>query len=355
MSCTRLYSRAFGHSSHAQVSRGFRESLVALDALSGEYQLDMEPLPEEPPRPGAAARCAVWTGPLAHLETMRQAGRHTRRYVMVAPNSNRIPPNILRGLEAEATDLLAPSSWAQGVLQELTDKLPVHLVPHGVHPEMTVHHDAQSMLIDAYGAGTFVVGHFSTSERQRKGTRELVQAWQMLRAKKVLPVESVLVLVLDLQAKNQLILEYDGEVPDGVTLVSRMHLSARNMNFILRSFHVICQPSRGEAFGMIPLESLASGTPIASTACTGHSEYLKPGLPGAVLVEHGAYGPIDDFEGAVAPTVSPESIAVAVESAYKSWPELKKQAMANATTIQERWAWANVLRPWIEQVKKEVT
>lgn len=351
----RLYSRTLGHSSHVQVSRGFRESLVALDALSGEYQLDIEPLPEEPPRAGAAAQSCVWTGPLVYFETMRQAGRHRRRYVMVAPNSNRIPPNILRALEAEATDLLAPSSWAQGVLQELTDKLPVHLVPHGVHPEMVVHRHEQGIIVDAYGSGTFAVGHFSTSERQRKGTSELVQAWGLLRARKAIPESSVLVLVLDLLAKNQLILEYDGEVPDGVSLVDRMHLSARNMNLLLHRFHLICQPSRGEAFGMIPLESLASGTPIAATACTGHSEYLSQGHPGAVVIDHGAYGSIDDFEGAVAPTVSPDAIAAALERAYKDWSALKQQAVDNAPAIQERWAWGTVLRPWIEQVNKEAT
>jgi glycosyltransferase involved in cell wall biosynthesis len=353
MADVRLYSKSLDQSSHAQVSRGFRDSLRAAGLLAGEYPLDVEPLPEEPPRPGAAASHGVWTGGLAGLPLMRQAGRHGRRWVMVAPNSNRVPPVILKALEAEATDLLVPSAWAQGVMQELTDKLPVSVAPHGIHATMGSSEFATDFLSGEYTDGLgFRVVHFSTSERQRKGTRELIEAWAMLVARKALPEKAMLFLILDLPALNQLIVEYDGEFPYGVMLRQRLELEARSMSGLLRTAHLVCQPSRGEAFGMVPLESLACGTPIVATACTGHSEYLKQDTPGAVVVEHGPYGPIDDWEGAVAPTVSPDAIAVALEMAYKRWYELKTAAVVAAPGVQQRWAWHTVLAPWMEQVRK---
>lgn len=355
MTATRLYSRALGHSSHSQVSRGFREALAASNALAGEFALDVEQLPEDPARPGAGARFGVWTGPLAALQVMRQAGRHERRAVMVAPNSNLIPPNILRLLEAEATELLAPSSWAQGVLQELTDKVPVHLVRHGVHPEMGLDPAMNKNVHQAYDEGMFLIAHFSTSERQRKGTTELLEAWQMLLDAKALPDRAALGLVLDLPAYNKLVLDFDGQLPDRVVATHRLNLPAREMAGLLRAAHLVCQPSRGEAFGMIPLEALACGTPIAATACTGHSEYLSARPPGAVLVAHGDYAPIDDWEGSVAPAVSPSAIADAINDAYMHWIDLKDQAVSNAKRVQEEWSWQSVLREWIDNIKREAT
>jgi glycosyltransferase involved in cell wall biosynthesis len=349
----RLYSRAIGQSSQAQVSRGFREALQAAGALAGEYAMDIEPLPEEPARPGAAAPHGIWTAPLAHLQTLRQAGRHARRWVMVAPNSTWMPPGLLSLLEATATGLLAPSGWAAEVLRELTP-FPVTVVRHGVHPELTVAQPTTVKLLGMdYTLGRFRVGHFSTSERQRKGTRELIAAWELLQQRQALPSSAQLFLVLDAPAETQLILEFEGKFPPGVVLRSRLNLPAGSMAPMLQSLHLVCQPSRGEAFGLVPLESLACGTPVVATACTGHSEYLSPSTPGAVVVEHGPTGPIDDGDGAWGPTVSPDAIAAAVEIGYQRWTELKVAASQHAGSVQTAWAWPQVLGPFIEQMQKE--
>ena len=349
----RLYSRSLDQSSHAQVSRGFRDALQAAGLLAGEYPLDVEPLPEEPPRPGTAAPHGVWTGGLAGLPLMRQAGRHGRRWVMVAPNSNRVPPGILKALETEATDLLVPSAWAQEVMQDLTGKLPVTVVPHGVNGEFKEHPALTELVMREYESDTaFRIAHFSTSERQRKGSHELVEAWELLLQNKTLPEHAVLILVLDMPALNKLVLDYDGVLPKRVVARTRIEAEPRAMALTLNTAHVICQPSRGEAFGMIPLESLACGTPIAATACTGQGEYLRPGTPGAIVIEHGDYGPIDDWEKAVAPTVSPDAIAAALEVTYKRWAELKTAARLAAGHVQQTWDWSRVLANWMKELRE---
>jgi glycosyltransferase involved in cell wall biosynthesis len=119
------------------------------------------------------------------------------------------------------------------------------------------------------------------------------------------------------------------------------------MRELYGQFHLVCQPSRGEGFGFVPLEALATGTPIAATAVTGHSEWFRSGLPGAIKITTGEMAPIDDMVGATAPSLDPLAVKVALGLAYADWRDLSFQARDNARQLIHEWHWANKLGPFV--------
>lgn len=355
MSLVRLYGRQLGFGSHAQVTRGFKAELERHELLAGVVGLDTDPAPGDDPIPGADAPAAIFTGPLGAVDIMRRAAVHEHRFAMVAPNSDRLPPQLVEILRSVCTDILVPSRWAARVAATYFDH-PIHVVPHGLHPAMVRHPEVRERTREAFEQGVFVVAHLSTSDRQRKGTMELVRAWEILTQRGAITDRAHLDLVLDLDAKNRMIewFEERGGVPPNVQLHPRPNLSPENMALALSTAHVVCQPSRGEGFGLVPLEARAVGVPVVATVCTGHSEHLVDGQPGLIVVPHGPAVPIDDLPDASAPQVQPEALAACLLRAYKTWKKLDQDASAASDRVRAEWAWEVQLAPFMNQLKGQL-
>ena len=374
MNNVRLYGRTLGESSHVQVTRGFE--LALRDMLAGIVALDHQALDddEDIPLPGGAeAKHAVFTGPLNMVDIMHKNVRHERRWAMVAPNSNRLPDRLLAQLCGACDVLMAPSEWARLVIEQEIRRCweaakaaswqsapttTTLTVPHGVHPDFALQADQRALRAQEFLHGNkFRVLHMSTSDRQRKGTVQLVQAWSLLEKKRLLPGNAQLVLALDAGAMTSFrVWAADDEIdlPSSMTTVGRMNLPPADMGKWLAQFHVVCQPSRGEGFGLCPLESRVCGVPIVVTGCTGHSEWApKPpeGLAvgaayvaqGCVVIAHGEDEPIDDLPGALAPGVTAESVAQGLEASVDNWAALNEESSAFAADVKRDWAWEKVL------------
>lgn len=349
----RLYGSSIGYGSHAQVTRGFEGTLADAGLLAGFVRLDEEPMPDEPAPPGAAAPIAIFTGPLGYVGKLVQHTAHQQRYAMVAVNSTWVPPNLLHLLKECCTGLLAPSSWNASVLRAASD-LPVTVVPHGVSPDFLPVPDVREQLREAYQfSGAFRALHLSSSIGQRKGTHLLLDAWEWCLEQQWLPPSSQLDVVLDLQAHGRLV-EWFAErgrgVPKGVAIRSRVNLPPKAMAQLYAAANVVVQPSRGEGFGMCGLESLACGVPICATACTGHEEWMR-GLnqnAGVVVIPHGPDAPIDDGpDGAVAPAVLVDDVAVALGRAFTNWRALDAAVFAHADAVRKKWSWAAQVGPFV--------
>ena len=57
-------------------------------------------------------------------------------------------------------------------------------------------------------------------------------------------------------------------------MVTRKGLDVGDMASYLGGFDLVCQPSRAEGFGLVPLEARACGVPVAATLCTGHADHM---------------------------------------------------------------------------------
>ncbi len=367
MTLARLYGRVQGHGSLAVVTEGFRSVLEASGVLAGVCPVDMYEIPEEETHAGASARHGIYTGHLGQVEMMFKRGLHQHYWIMLAPNSNRFPPDLVHliaGLQEKhhrRVHLMTPSAWATDVISKhfVGHQGPCITVPHGVSPEYHVRPEFAKETRKAFeDTGAFRVMHFSTSAQERKGTTELLQAWGLLMENAGWRRNSELLCVLDRHAQAaalDALAERGTPFPPCVRIVERADLTPLAMAQNLSRAHVVCQPSRGEAFGLIPLEALCCGVPVAATACTGHSEYLPSidpeSISGLALVRTGPMAPIDDLPGASAPSLDPTELAHALEYARAMWAPLQDEALRNAGRRQEQWAWKETLRPFIELLR----
>jgi glycosyltransferase involved in cell wall biosynthesis len=365
MTLARIYGRETGNGSLAVVTRGFERAFKQADIFAGLYGIDTADsyADGEAPDAGASARHAVFTGPLGAAGKMFEAGRHAHHWVTIAPNSDQLPRALVADLkryrDQHSLRFLAPSEWAAGVVRGFLGECTT--VPHGVMPEFRANAALADEVRLLFRAGTFRVVHFSTSDRQRKGTIELLQAWRLMGLSHAGLLRGArLLCVLDYAAKLALEealsegeVEGWAEIRSTVTLKDRADLPPDAMAHALASAHVVCQPSRGEGFGLIPLEALCCGTPIVATYATGHLQYLRARShpSSAVLIAPGPDAPIDDLPGSRAPSVTPMSIAEALCNARDQWPTLHSDAQSGAHLWQSNWSWEASLEAFVSLLR----
>jgi glycosyltransferase involved in cell wall biosynthesis len=340
------------------VTTGLERALKAHGALAGVARLDKE---EEAPAGGAAPRAIVVGNPFC-TKLVHFRGMHDEVWLLLAPNSEGVPEDIIEDLTLPIfslskqkevptlTGLLAPSRWAQGVLQRCFPKLPVRHVPHGVLSEFRAIPEArQATLKDFQDKGEFRCLHATSTDRGRKGTKELLQAWgkvelQVPRAQLLVTCQPPLIPILQ-----------DYAIKQGCRRVqfTQNHFFTRELWVAgLAQVHCVIQPSRGEGFGLVPLEAMACGVPVVATACTGHSEYM-PSVDmktnGVETVPHGDLADCDDYAGSKAPTVTSGDIEQAILKLHAGYARHHEGALECAPHIREHSAWETVTKKGLDE------
>jgi glycosyltransferase involved in cell wall biosynthesis len=353
------------HGSFGAVTRGLCEAAQSRGLLEGMLPYDLVPMIDELEAGGCEAPVAIQVGNPAYLSLTHTAGDHRARWLMLAPNSEGLPEPAIREILMKRPDgqggmvdgLLAPSRWACQVLTHCFPELPVRVVPHGVLAEFGTDPRVREQHRQLYRERHFFnVLHIATSHGERKGTRLLLEAWGMLAKRGWLGAARLAVMahplyVLELRHAA----EEQGGAEVGIGVFLGMSMKWRELAALYRNAHCVCQPSRAEGFGMVPLEALCCGVPVVATACTGHAEYLEcnPFLPGSVVVPHGVSDEVDDYPGATAPTVAPEDIADALEHARSVWLELSEEAEVNAAALAAAWNWKTVAGPGLARLVQD--
>lgn len=344
MNMIHLYGEESGEGSFVQVTRGVRAALEYHGLFAGFTDNGRSDMDEEP----SLAKTALHVG-----WSWNSRRFHDARWALVAPNSCGLPPVVVEFLRRRGlSGLLAPSPWARGVLSDVFRGMRVELAPHGVTPGLHgPGEDASGSAAVGY-PDSFRVLHVTSSGFSRKGTRELVRAWSRLMRDGELPADSELVIVGPETVVDDHLVAKAGA--SGVRGVRPVGLHPRDWVARMRGFHVVCQPSRAEGFGLLPLEALACGIPVVATTDTGHGAYMDDTTPGVVVVPTGPHAPSDDYPGASAPALIFDGLLAALALAYRQWPRLALAARAAAPAVVERWAWEKVLeRPLKELVTHE--
>ena len=353
----RLYGFTVGNSSFARVAAGMKQGLEALGQFAGMVPLDRPgDFDEDDPPPGAMAPVGVLAMPPVHQMAVKMLfmGRHERRLALLPPNSSYVPQDLLDNKNDCVTGLISPSEWGATVLRAHTG-LPVTVWPHGVDPAFKPNPKAAEAARREYEMGRFEALHMASTSAERKGTRLLLKAWCDLVAARAMGDRPVLRLVVnDTRGELRTFVEalVAGRVPVERSIVwaqPRLNMSPENAAQLYGLHHVVVQPSRGEGFGMIPLESRACGVPVVTTVATGHSEHMSPSTAGIILVRTGPPAPIDDGPGAMAPSLTSDDIATALARSHEHWPRWHDAAQTAAASVGVTWSWRAVTETWLQK------
>jgi len=335
------------------VSLGMKEGLEELGLLAGFVQGESTEFELE--EPGATAPVAIVVGdPMRVLQT-HVHGLHTKTWLLLAPNSNGIPPKLRDELLGDVFSpskqkrvpvvdgLLAPSTWAQQVLQRDFPDKPVVLCPHGILSDFRF----RPLWSERRAADKKFTGlHVTSSRLSRKGTTELVEAWMRMDDKSELHIlanpqhRALIGRMVQEKGAEKRVFVFPGQYEQSV-YVRSLHI-----------YSVVVQPSRAEGFGLVPLEARACGVPAVMTDNTGHLDQFDAGC--CERVESGLDASSDDYWGATAPKVSVDAIHEALLRARGRMPTLVENAIKFARDPSE-WSWANQIRTAMKNITKEHT
>lgn len=349
-SSVRLYGHVLGAGSFANVTRGIELALKSFHGRhAGTYGVDDPPDPDLgcEPIPGYQARVGLSVGAPSLVSLSITGGAHKERWLMLAPNSSRIPAEMALWIPKCLDRLLTPSRWGKFVLeQQLPEDFPIHVVPHGVMPEFVVQAEArEKRLLEFRQEGTLVWAHFTSTNTNRKGTRQMFEAWRDFVNEKHTSETSELVVYAEPRGVQQLCwLAEEMSIPQ-IDIRANPKVTIEQMPTVYAEHHAFMQPSRAEGFGLVPLEALASGIPVAATACTGHGMYMGTtqmttrGFPGSMRIQHGPLEPLDETAGGEAPAVSALSIFDAFVAMTRHYETMHQEALDGAKLVQRLWSW----------------
>jgi len=368
----RLYGRDIGNGSLVTLSRGFQRALG--DRLEGFVAIDRRGGSEENDAPpGALASDGIFVADLNQVRLMTIGARHERHWVQVTPNSTHIPPQQLHAVvQLPEPRVLSCSPWGTRVILRALQEMGFEGAPSplpwsavAVHrdkrvPVLTVRHGITGIVPSEpylertrleYQQGRFTVVHFSTSIGERKGTLELVQAWEALQHKPEWQ-RAQLLLVLDVLARSALEERLHFRPSPNVIFVPRMKASPEDMALLLCRCHLLAAPSRGEGFGLLPLEARACGVPVLATVTTGHGAGHVVGRGVVAVPQETELRPIDDGPGALAPALDPAVIAAGLQYARDCWLQLHTDATADSAAVREEWSWERQLAPLVQALEE---
>jgi len=344
----RLYGIDRGNGSWSRVTHGLRRGLEHHGQLAGFYRLSDADLSYGDDRfgDGYDAPVGLCVGPPTAASALVGQGRHEHRLLMIATNSSWLPEVVMEQTTKHVTGYVGTSAWASSVVEHYAADLPVYTWPHGVDSGFVPHKTPPD--------GEFSVLHLASTHLQRKSTEQLIHGWAEAIRGGQLPAKAKLRLVINGPRGYYLETVHAAsggciEIADSFTFYPRLDLSVEDLSVMYSRHHFVCQPSRAEGFGLVPVEARACGVPVIVTACTGHAEHVLQGLSGLVIVPHGADELVNDGPGALAPSVAAADIQAALALAYAQRADMGQQARDTATSVREQWSWEAVTAKFLQR------
>jgi glycosyltransferase involved in cell wall biosynthesis len=359
----RVYGSTVGWGSFQVVTHGIASALDRENLLAGSVSYANRIGDVEVGSHGAGAPVGLVCGLPFEIGYMAMFG-HEERLFMLAANSTWVPPSIYDAVMCSCTGLLTPSEWSKKVIVDGAPPefiLPVTVVPHGVSECMTPIAKEEraefeaSELFSAFRKPGLSLLHLAESSTERKGTWPLIRAftdWDHRREAHLTVVVSASQLAV---ARARLEDEYDEHV-DHVSIMGRLNAAPERMRWVYSCFDYVVQPSRGEGFGLCPLEALCCGVPVIVTLCGGHRQWaLRDGapIPGVVPVPFDGQGPAIYDAGGTAPHSSPHAIKESLEQARRDAQQNASDAVAQAQTLSHAWVWSRQIQPWMDDIRRK--
>lgn len=341
-----LYTPREGYYSYANVGHAWARRLEELHLLAEHVDIANSALFGGPTTPVKALGIAI--GPLELCKRVLEP--HRRKVLHIAPDTDKLPPEWV-SYANEVDAIIVPSKWAYDVaVKSGIDErggsrgiYRIEIVRHGINPKVfKLGAGPRAGLLHTTTAMTF---------QERKGTEQLLRAYRslLIAGTPGLPALTVRIpermrLVCD---PNDLISELEDS--GKLTVVPGPSLPPFNWAELLMGFEAVVCPSRGEAFGMIPLEARACGTVPIMTTCTGHGEHFN--VDTDIPIQHGPTKPSWGKDPGLAPYISVYAIEEALLDYIKDKDVVRWNISRGHSKLIREWSWKTVLIPLVKLVE----
>lgn len=299
---------------------------------------------------------------------------HETKILFTVCEANSIPRAWVNHLNEMAL-ICVPSVFCQQAFKSSGVKVPVEVIPHGIGDEFEpmeassfsklppflpsafiarretpIHRDPRVGSIFYFGGveQTTRILHVSgaLSYPQRKGTPQILLAFRRLRKKH--PNLRLVLAMRETSGAKKVIEKF--KLEDTVSFAPT-RLDPEAYLDLYRSCDAVLQPSRGEGFGMVPLEARACGIPVILTAATGHAMHFAHKTDIEVKVGPMRHIKTNGNDTGLAPTVTVQAVVDAVEEFLADPVKHKLAAMNWALDHRKEWLWDRVLAPFVHEVK----
>jgi len=338
--------------SYASVAGNVCEALKESGLLGAVVNLDSSWHPRWHPLKSQGAEMGgshviVFSVPHHYLDAFISSKNRENAAIFISPNTDSMDDEYLQTVGKFGT-VFAPSRYCLEPVMGVDD-IVCSVLPLGC----PVRHDrpGKATSSETLRDKTRVV-HFTSDQAWpgRKGTEELVRAWNKLR-----PDASMVIHGPASLQKNMLYMLADFDLTDEIEyMVSDRHGEPDEaLEKLYDSADLIVAPSRAEGFGMMISGAIVAGIPLLTTCNTGHAEFLLK-WPGRWLGVPSPYlGPLA-FEGGRAPQIDEDVLAAHLDIALMD--DVRASMLSKAAQDAEAqgdwgtWQWAK--KKWMDRLSK---
>jgi glycosyltransferase involved in cell wall biosynthesis len=263
-----------------------------------------------------------------------------RKIAIVPFETTRIPQSWVPRINS-CKALIVPCKQNVEMMRDSGITIPIEIVHWGIDPEKF--YEIERPRRDTFTFGT--MGSLSL----RKGTDILVKAFF-----EEFKYEKDVRLLCKTSSNNFLWAVRDPRMQVDMTPVSHEEL----MNLFFKQIDCFVFPTRGEGFGLTPLEAAATGVPIIATGWSGIKEYMTPEI--GWEIDH-TMEPATSFSEKVYKEPcgfwalpDKENLKKLMRYAYEHKNETKEKGKKAAEYVRREWTWKKKIPMYIDALKKHL-
>jgi len=275
-------------------------------------------------------------------DTYPAMSRHKYKIGCYVCETTRIAPNwvaICNTLDY----IIVPSEFCKQSFKQSGVTTPIDVIPHGIEPEYRSYSDKRRQKPFTF-YNTFSVHSFP----YRKSCEELIRVF--LKTFKGFEGDAELIL----RTQNQgPIIAYQKVHNFGklIKIEPMINLTTEGFARIYSRVHCTVHPSKGEGFGLIPLQSLCCGTPVIAPPVTGMRDYLTK--DNAVLLK--TKGLISAESWGSQPgqyySIDENDLSRCLMYMYENWEKEFERSQKQCEEIRNKYTWGKSLSGFLSKLE----